>query len=80
MSLGLTAGISPHAGVFPCTNAGSIKVAWKNAKGVRLCTVKPRRFPLRRMAEKFVRIVACPCRYTGSITGQSDMGKKSIVA
>lgn len=29
---------------------------------------------------EFVRIVACPCRYTGSITGQSDMGKKSIVA
>lgn len=80
MNLGLTAGISPHAGVFPCTNAGSIKVDWKNVKGVRSYIGRPRHFPLLRMAEKFVPIVASPYRFTASITGLSDMGKKSIVA
>ena len=60
--------------IFPCTNAGNTKADWMNAEDVRLYTVKPRRLPVRKQEERFVRIADVPFRSTGSITGLSDMG------
>ena len=69
-----TARNSLHAGASPCTNAGSTKADWMNAGDVRLYTVKPRRLPVRKPEERFVRIADVPFRSTGSITGLSDVG------
>lgn len=45
-----------------------------NAGDVRLYAVKPKRLPVRKPEERFVRIADVPFRSTGSITGLSDMG------
>ena len=69
-----TARNSLHAGASPCTNAGNTKADWMNAGDVRLYTVKPRRLPVRKPEERFVRIADVSFRSTGSITGLSDVG------
>ena len=69
-----TAKNSLHAGASPCTNAGNTKADWMNAGDVRLYTVKPRRLPVRKPEERFVRIADVPFRSTGFITGLSDVG------
>lgn len=52
----------------------STKADWMNAGDVRLYTVKPRRLPVRKPEERFVRIADVPFRSTGFITGLSDVG------